>query len=130
MKSAWLVAAGLLFISCDSKDLSRDEAKVLIDQAQATVNMRSQMSHQVESTPDRCNWSSPYAGDYPLVVEQVTGIATLGEDQRKVTFTWVWKWDSLTESMQKCLGEPPPALPGTALFRLYDDGWRVEHVSS
>lgn len=62
------------------------------------------------------------------VVTEVTGIADhpLGDSVKEAKF--LWKYDGLDAVVARFTGQGSESHPGTAFFRLYDDGWRVENV--
>lgn len=68
--------------------------------------------------------------EYARTVTEITGIADFtppleGWTGKEVTFSWQWDWDQVPEMARRCLAPPSPQA-GTAAFRRYDDGWRVE----
>jgi hypothetical protein len=84
------------------------------------------------------SYSSGYAAQVTLnkeftrTVTEITGISDFtppleGWTGKEVTFTW--QWDQVPETATRCLTPRPPQT-GTAAFRRYDDGWRVETVES
>jgi hypothetical protein len=84
------------------------------------------------------SYSSGYAAqvtlnkEYPRTVTEITGISDFtppleGWTGKEVRFTW--QWDQVPEMAGRCLTPRPPQA-GTAAFRHYDDGWRVETVDS
>lgn len=84
------------------------------------------------------SYSEPYTADavlnkeYPRIVLQVTGIADYsppleGWTGREAQFTWHWRWDEFPDVVKQCISPSAPK-KGTAVFRRYDDGWRVEQI--
>jgi hypothetical protein len=68
--------------------------------------------------------------EYSRTVAEITGITDFtppleGWTGKEVRFTWQWNWDQFPEMTRKCL-TPPPQQENTAVFRHFDDGWRVE----
>lgn len=81
--------------------------------------------------------SSPFAtvqlsDKYQRTAVQITGIAdadanSLGYAGKEVQFDWKWQWSTAPEEVKRCV--PSSEIQkGTALFRRYDDGWRVEQI--
>lgn len=69
---------------------------------------------------------------YAREVVDVTGIADYsppleGWTGKEVQFTWRWNWDQFNDLAKKCL-TPRSDEKGRAVFRHYDDGWRVEQI--
>lgn len=82
------------------------------------------------------SYSSGYAAqvtlnqEYARTVTEITGISDFtqpleGWTGKEVRFAWQWDWDHIPEMTRRCLTPRPPQT-GTAAFRRYDDGWRVE----
>jgi hypothetical protein len=59
------------------------------------------------------------------IVVDVTGIANAenGPNEKLVEITWKYDFSTLSKEVEDAI--QPPINNGTALFRLYDDGWRV-----
>lgn len=69
-------------------------------------------------------------GEYVVATKQmatVSGISVIDPATRRAEFYWHW---IATPIATKIGVTPPPttAATGTAMFRKYDDGWRVENV--
>jgi len=63
-----------------------------------------------------------------MEVLQVTGITDVdGPDQKQVDFMWNWNFRDSRPEVQQFF-QNYPAQRGQAIFKLYDDGWRVEGV--
>lgn len=86
------------------------------------------------------NYSRGYAaqvklnGQYPRTIVEITGIADYtppmeGWSGKEVRFTWQWKWNQFPDMAQHCFS-PRSAETGSAAFRHYDDGWRVETIDA
>lgn len=68
--------------------------------------------------------------EYSRTVTEITGITDFtppleGWTGKEVRFNWQWNWDQIPEMARRCL-TPRPQQSGTAAFRRYDDGWRLE----
>lgn len=66
---------------------------------------------------------------------RVTGIADYepslsGYHGKEATFEWRWEPTEIPEEVKQCIPTALTVQNGTALFRLYDDGWRVEEILS
>ena len=66
--------------------------------------------------------------EFTRTVTEITGISDFtppleGWTGKEVTFSW--QWDQVPETAKRCLTPRPPQT-GTAAFRRYDDGWRIE----
>lgn len=62
---------------------------------------------------------------------EITGISDYQSDSyrgKQVDFTWRWNADDMPDSLRACFPTALSTHHGTALFRLYDDGWRVEQI--
>jgi hypothetical protein len=65
-------------------------------------------------------------------VLEVTGISDYappleGSKGKEVQFSWKWTWDDFPDVAKRCLA-PRPEEKATAVFRHYDDNWRVEEI--
>jgi hypothetical protein len=72
--------------------------------------------------------------EYARSATEITGISDFtppleGWTGKEAAFTWQWDWDRVSGMARRCLTPRPPQ-SGTAAFRRYDDGWRVETVYS
>jgi hypothetical protein len=71
-------------------------------------------------------------------VIEITGItdapAMLGPNTKTVNYTWHWRTEGYKKdyppTLVQCLG-PLSAAPVSAevVMKLYDDGWRIEHIT-
>lgn len=62
---------------------------------------------------------------------EITGISDIEWDYYKgkqVDFIWHWNEDDMPDALTACFPAALSPRKGTAYFRLYDDGWRVEHL--
>ena len=126
----------LLIISCGPKDLTREEAKRILDSDPHFTPVQSLM-HRIHvlagTTATACDnkpWPPPNDAAYPRVVTEVTGITmpAAGETGRRIVeFKWEWMQEKLSPDLARCLFPSPK--PATAVFQLYDDGWRVVEVT-
>lgn len=69
---------------------------------------------------------------YRRTAAEITGIADVepplaGWHGKEVHFGWKWEWNEFPAESRLCIPEPQ-IQEGTALLRLYDDGWRVEEI--
>ena len=143
MKCAWptsrLVAVGIItlsgllpaILSCGPRDLTREEAKHLLDSDPHFTPSASLMYNLHVSVYGSAGCEAPADGKFPRTVEKVTGITippASQATQRIVEFSWTWNLTSLSPATVKCL-QPGSGGQATALFQLYDDGWRVVEVT-
>jgi hypothetical protein len=71
---------------------------------------------------------------YSRTVVVVTGMTDYtppleGWTGKEVQFTWKWNWDDFPTVTKSCL-RPRSEEKGAAVFRHYDDGWRVEMIDT
>lgn len=58
------------------------------------------------------------------IVVDVTGITSAGSlNEKIVELTWKYDFSALSRAVEDAI--QPPINSGTAIFRLYDDGWRI-----
>jgi hypothetical protein len=64
----------------------------------------------------------------PLVTE-VTGITDTGQNEKTVAFNWTVDSSKLPPDIRPIFKDHP-VKEGVAVFRLFDDGWRLEMITS
>ena len=126
----------MLIVACGPRDLTREEAKKILDDdphftpAQSLIHRLHVEAGTTATACDGHPWPPPADAAYPRVVTQITGITVPGSGEsgrRIVEFTWDWKQAELAPEIARCLPSAPN--PATAVFQLYDDGWRVVEVT-
>jgi hypothetical protein len=61
----------------------------------------------------------------PRVFEKITGITNGGPDEKVAEYEWYFKTDSFPPDIRSLLPSLGQNRDGRAIFRLYDDGWRL-----
>jgi hypothetical protein len=122
---------GLLVLAgCRSRNLSREEAKAILDASPLFTpaqNVFRDLYVHASSIPGvpSCPW--PKGPTFPRVVDAVTGLGELSPSERTVEFSWAWDLSKYSKETAACFWSGP--IPGgRAIVRRYDDGWRVVEV--
>jgi hypothetical protein len=120
----------LLAASCGGRELTRPDAKRLLDADAHFTPAKSVLHRLMIEAYGRKYCDSPPGDNFPRSVDAITGITTpaSAQNQRIVEFRWSWKVAYLSPERAKCLSLPGPN-QATAVFQLYDDGWRVIEVT-
>lgn len=113
-----------------TKTISAKKAVDLTNQGQSQASKETDLFGNIQ-------WSFITAEDREVVA--VTGIGVEGETEATAQFTWKWKLSTIGQALAKAGCSPDgktagqgkdtnPLREGTAEFKLYDDGWRLEQI--